>query len=63
MRIVAPAAAALRLIGAARGGSGDTVLVRTPARIEASLAQGDIQIETTSSVPVTVEAELTGAPA
>ena len=62
VRIVAPASASVSVAAAPVTVHGDTLLVRTPVRFTASLATGDLRIESVDTVSVDVEALLSSGP-
>jgi hypothetical protein len=63
VRIIAPSSAVVQLVRAQGTVRGDTILVRTPVHLEASLAMSDVRIESMGAVPIRAEAVLSDGPA
>lgn len=63
VRIIAPAPAEVRLLSKRGTMSGDTLVVRTPVRLTASLDAGDLRVESADGVTIEVEAILRDAAA
>lgn len=63
VRVIAPASAGMRVQTAPGTMRGDTLLLRTPIRLTATLATDDLRIESAEGAELTVEASLRDAAA